>query len=117
MDSNDIEAALRRFTRTENYHRHSAFSYTDGVKFLAEEAGAYWLLDHIASRQKRARKDKSLRAYQVWHLTVGGSRGVLACQRRDGMEIFREEIAFTAFPLQEVSLHLEDGVLRLPWEE
>lgn len=117
MDKIQIEAALRNFTRSDNYHRHAAFSYTDGVKFLADEAGAYWLFDHIASRQKRARREKPLRVFQAWHLTVNGTRAVLACLTRDGVEVFGEEIAFTAFPLGEVALHLEDGVLRLPWEE
>jgi hypothetical protein len=44
-------AALRQFTGTENWYRHGlvrSVLYTDGAKYVAESAGAYWLLDEIA---------------------------------------------------------------------
>jgi hypothetical protein len=44
-------ADLDQFTGTETHWRHSLnryFLYTDGVKYLAERAGAYWFLDAIA---------------------------------------------------------------------
>lgn len=46
-------AHLALFTGTGEYHRFSPFfknAYlTDGAKFLAEQAGAYWLTDVIGS--------------------------------------------------------------------
>jgi len=116
MDTNEIEAQLRQFTASENFHSHLGFSYTDGVKFLADEAGAYWLLDAIAARQKKARHDPVLRKFQIWKLTVANKRGVLACLRRPEDEVFREEIPFTGFPLAEITLHLTDRLLHLPSE-
>jgi len=44
-------ADLARFTGTEQWFRHSINSkvlYTEGTQYLAEHAGAYWLLDEIA---------------------------------------------------------------------
>ena len=119
MDPREIQARLRRFTRSENYHRHPAFSYTDGVKFLADEAGAYWLLDAIASWQKRTRRDRELRELQIWELRVTRrlNSGVLTCSRHVKDPIFSQRIPLTDFPLPYVKLHLENGVLRLPWEE
>src|SRR5438874_11143914 len=115
MDKEELRAALTKFTGTVNYYRHwtRAFHYTDGVAFLAENAGAYWLLDHIAAMQKRARRDPSLREFQSWRLTVTGTHGVIACHRTGNVEAFRDELPFTDFPLTEITLHLEDGVLYL----
>ena len=45
------ESQLRQFTGSENWYRHGinrAVLYTDGAKFLADQGGAYWLLDIIA---------------------------------------------------------------------
>ena len=55
MDSEDLQAALAKFTRSLKHYRHwsRAYFYTDGVAFLVEHAGAHWFLDHIAARQKR----------------------------------------------------------------
>ena len=49
------------FTRTENWYRHGLVRdvlFTDGAKYVADQAGAYWLLDEIAVAQ---RGDKSVR--------------------------------------------------------
>ena len=48
-------ADLRQFTGTEQWYRHGLarnILFTDGAKYLADEAGAYWLLDEIAFAQK-----------------------------------------------------------------
>src|SRR5260221_13568451 len=118
MDREELQTALTRFTGTGAARRHwaGAFHYTDGVAFLAENAGARWLLDHIAAMQKRARRDKALREFQSWRLTVSGTRGVIACLRDDADEAFRDELSFTDFPLPEITLHLAGGVLYLPGE-
>ena len=49
-----LESDLAQFTGSENYYRHSLnrkFMHTDGVNYLAEKAGAFWLVDLIASHQ------------------------------------------------------------------
>ena len=48
-------AALRQFTGTEKWYRHPfvrTVLYTDGVKYVAEQGGAYWLIDDIAFAQR-----------------------------------------------------------------
>jgi hypothetical protein len=45
---------LAQFTGTENWYRHALVRkvlYTDGVQYVAEHGGAYWLLDEIAISQ------------------------------------------------------------------
>jgi len=53
--SNLSELNLRQFTGSENWYRHGInrdVLFTDGAKFVADEAGAYWLLDTIAICQR-----------------------------------------------------------------
>jgi hypothetical protein len=43
-------AELRQFTGTDHWYKHTLnrkVLFTDGVKYLADQAGAYWLLDEI----------------------------------------------------------------------
>src|SRR5882757_828930 len=42
---------LAQFTGTEHWYRHALnrnVLFTDGAKYVADQAGAYWLLDEIA---------------------------------------------------------------------
>nr|WP_199290060.1 DUF6876 family protein [Phormidium sp. FACHB-77] len=44
------ESDLYQFTRTSQWYPHPlGLLYTDGVFYLAERGGAFWLLDAIAS--------------------------------------------------------------------
>ena len=113
------EADLRQFTGTEHYYRHGLFRnvvYTDGVQYLAEEAGAYWLIDAIAAAQygeSRVRAEE----FQVWTLTVGpGHRGRLTCEDGNYNVVYRQDLDFTTFPLPCVVLYFENRVLYLPSE-
>lgn len=53
--------------------------YTDGAKYVADEAGAYWLLDEIAINQTRP--EIKAEEFQVWTLKVDLEKrsGVLTC--------------------------------------
>ncbi|HYK01296.1 MAG TPA: hypothetical protein VE974_06040 [Thermoanaerobaculia bacterium] len=120
MRPDELRSALAAFTGTADYHHHetASFSYSDGVKFLADEAGAYWLIELIASWQKRCRKDRPLRTSQVWELRVDleTKSGVLVCLRALEDEVFRISLPFTDFPLAFMRLYLENEVLMLPGE-
>ena len=121
MTPNELTQALAGFTGTAQYYRHwtGHLLYTDGVHFLAENAGggAYWLLDAVASYQPDCMKDAMLRDFQVWTLTVAGDKSaVLKCERDTDDVAFTQEIPFTDFPLPEVKLYVQNGVLLLPGE-
>lgn len=50
--ADEIESDLLHFSGTEQYHRHmNGCLLTDGARTFAELAGAYWLMDIIASVQ------------------------------------------------------------------
>jgi hypothetical protein len=124
------QAELNQFTGTEHYYR-SAINrdvvYTDGVQYLAEKAGAYWLIDKIASlqREKTIRADRMLNDMQFWTLRVVGHGATLICERDSNNVAYEEKIEWTDFPLPEVKLWvaptaMEDGkeirVIYLPSE-
>ena len=48
-----------KFTGTEHWHRHALNSevlFRDGARYVADHAGAYWLLDEIALAQLRDKR-------------------------------------------------------------
>ena len=66
------ESQLRQFTGSENWYRHGinrSVLYTDGAQFLAEQGGAYWLLDIIAIAQQHESR-VAQEEFQVWKLKV-----------------------------------------------
>ena len=116
-----LESDLTQFTGTEHYYRHSLnrnFMHTDGVNYLAENAGAYWLIDLIASHQL-SRKVRA-ESFQLWTLTLTGRKNPMAvaeCRADSNAPLLaRQEIEFTDFPLKSVKLYCVDGVLMLPSE-
>ena len=113
------EADLHQFTGTESYYRHSLFRkvlYTDGVQFVAEQAGAYWLIDAIAAAQYGESRVQA-EEFQVWRLTVEPThRGRLTCEDGDYNVVYTQDLDFTTFPLASIELFFENNVLYLPSE-
>jgi hypothetical protein len=113
------EADLRQFTGSECWHRHGLVRnilFTDGAKYLADEAGAYWLLDEIALAQKFHARVAAA-AFQLWTLTVKPDQtATLACEDGNGKPVFAKGIAYTDFPLPEITLYYTDRTILLPSE-
>jgi Family of unknown function (DUF6876) len=101
---------LDNFTGTSLYHKWSALFpravLTDGTKFLADTAGAYWLMDAIASHQDKALKSEP---FQVWKLKVHrpGSFATLTCEDGNYNKLRTQEIEWTNFPLDEIELYAQ----------
>ncbi len=115
----NLENMLAQFTGTNEYHRFSILSslvLTDGVKCLCEQASSYWLMDVIASYQSKCNKDEMLKDFQLWTLKVNGSQGVVTCERDTNDVAIRQVIPYTDFPLKEIKLYCENGVICLPSE-
>jgi hypothetical protein len=73
---------LCQFTSSTNWYRHSLIPrilYTDGAKYVADVAGAYWLLDYIAIAQ-RIETTVRAEAFQVWKLDVKNSAATSTCE-------------------------------------
>ena len=113
------EAELLQFTGTEHWYRHAInrnVLYTDGAKYLAGRAGAFWLLDEIALIQPYNQRIAA-EAFQLWKLVVRPDRtATLTCEDGDGNTVFKKKIPFTDFPLEEITLYFTDNVILLPSE-
>jgi hypothetical protein len=120
MDKAEFKAALATYRNPVTHYRHwsRAYYYTDGVAFLVEQAGARWLLDHIAAQQKRARKYRALRELQIWTLQMTGRFiARIVCSRSEHDAAFGEDVqVLGGFPLDEVTLYFENETLMLPGE-
>jgi hypothetical protein len=109
---------LEQFTGSETWYQHGlmrSITFTDGAKYVADNGGAYWLLDEIALAQKFARAVKA-EPFQVWKLTASSNRGVLTCDDGNGNIVYTKEIPFTDFPLAEITFYFVDNVILLPSE-
>jgi len=120
LSATDLKSGMNGFTGTMEYHVWSILFgkrivATDGAIWLAESAGAFWLLDAIASHQPRCLKDSMLRDMQFWTLKVNADKSaVLECERDSGDVAIRQGIPHTDFPLGEVKLWVERGETNAP---
>ncbi|MEZ4682102.1 MAG: hypothetical protein R2932_48640 [Caldilineaceae bacterium] len=113
------QSDLRQFTGTEYWYRHPLarnILYTDGAKYVAEQGGAYWLLDEIAFAQAD-NKAVAAEEFQVWKLTVNpDATGILSCEDGNYNVVFTKAIEYTDFPLKEIQLYFTNNVILLPSE-
>jgi hypothetical protein len=131
MDAETLLQNLKHFCGTEQYYKHFlGIHYTDGVKYFAENAQCFWLIDAIASHQATVNKNSRLREFQLWFLHVGKEHefikptrhnaAVLTCwedtPKAESRPVIIQQISFTNFPLPEIKLYLQDKILLLPDE-
>jgi len=106
----ELLSALDGFTGTEHYYRYwyGISHLTDGVKYLADAARCYWLLDAIGSYQPELAKhaDDRLRCMQFWKLAVNADKtAVLTCVADSGEPpVVSQQIDMTDFPLREIQI-------------
>lgn len=117
-DIGKLKTELRQFTGTEQYYCNPLFpehKYTDGVKYLAEQMGAYWLVDFVFSYCEVPALDGE--NFQVWKLSVNEDNSALIrVEDGNNNQLKDFKIPFTDFPLQDIDLWLIDKVLILPSE-
>jgi hypothetical protein len=120
INPGELEAELQQFTGTEHYYKYMFnIVLTDGTKYLADRAGAYWLMDVVASWQTA--KKVACERFQLWKLDVKeDKKAIVVADDGNGNEIARQKIPYTDFPLRSQRLYLvNDGkyrVLMLPGE-
>lgn len=111
----ELSANLAQFIGTERYYRtHPNLLATDGVKYLADEAGAYWLLDLIWSVLPKINDDF---AVLELHRKEGASEAIVTIHDgRDPQTTYhRQPIPYTDFPLASVKLYLQDAGNEAEW--
>ncbi len=110
---------LQQFTGSEHWYRHPLVRqvlFTDGAKYVADEAEAYWLLDEIAFAQ-RAVPAVGAEAFQVWKLAVTPDcTATLSCEDGNDNTVFTKALEFTDFPAPGIVLWFADNTIFLPSE-
>ena len=114
---NTLKTELKHYGGADIFYRNPLFRgyvYTEGVKYLAEQAGAYWLIDYILSHQLEPKLKKQ--PFQVWKMTVQDDSAAVTVEDGNDNIITSLTIEFTDFPLEEMTLWLVEKTLMLPSE-
>ena len=110
---------LAQFTGSERFYRHAMVRdviFTEGVKYVADTVGAYWLIDEIAFAQKHAPKLRN-EDCQNWELVVSARRSpLLTCDNGNGHGLDAKVIEWTDFPAPGVRFYFSNDTLLLPSE-
>ena len=120
LDRNEILNALPNFYGTEAYYRYSPqfrnFLLTDGAKYLAESADAYWLVDLFASHLPSYQAE----GFAVLYLKVNGGKATAQIEDGNGKVLKKQKIEYTDFPLDQIVLYCvqqdDNFVILLPSE-
>jgi hypothetical protein len=109
---------LLHFIGTSRYYRFSKMLLlTDGIKYLCEQTGCFWLVDAITTHLDEIGNEDW---FVTIKLLIANSNALLIYEDGNGYEHARQEIGFTDFPLEHMTLYCcWDGshwVLMLPSE-
>ena len=107
--------SLSHFSGSERFFSHwtNRLVYTEGVRYVAENGGAHWLIDAIASHQHECKKKELLKDFQVWRLyrdKLINRKAHLEClDGNSDKTLIHQEIPYTDFPLDEIKFYVEKG--------
>lgn len=113
-NADELRHDLRQFTGTEHWYRNPLYgrvSYTDGVKYFAEKAGAWWLVDILATQPEIVRAP-----FAAVTLDVENGAAVLKATDGNGSTLYSRHISFTDCPPGRWEFYVTDNVVLLPSE-
>jgi len=114
----NLNEGFAGFIGTVDYFKHpfyKGFTYTEGVKSMASQYGAYWLIDLIFSHQYK--KEVRQETFQIWEIKSENKKAVVEMITDTGEPaIVSQEIFLTDFPEGFLKLYFADGVLLLSSE-
>ena len=98
IESNKLENIMSYCYGTEHYYKipQYSFKYTDGAKTFCEKAGAYWLLDIVASisrHYKQMHEDFII----IDLIVVEDNKATITFEDTKGI-FFKQDILFTDCP-------------------
>lgn len=112
---------LAGFTGGGNQYKHwlPGIQYTEGIKYVADKAGAYWLIDLVASYNNT--KFRARYPFQVWTLkkTPQDKRSAAVATMKEDSgqpEVISQKISYTDFPLDKFEFYSIDGTIMLKSE-
>lgn len=104
---------LAGFSGSAEWFRHPlvrSVLYTEGARYVFETAGAYWLLDKIATVGASLKGEP----WQAWTLKVDAK--TLTADDGNGRILHTETLDYTDFPEPGVVLWMVDRTIMLPSE-
>lgn len=114
-----ILTELSYFTGTENYYQYQLpnkrkYFLTDGIKYLCENCGCYWLVDYIISlQQHNLIKEQQ---FQLWKLYLLDNKWNINCEDGNKKILYHATIDYSDFPLNGITIYCIDGYILLPSE-
>lgn len=115
----NLESELKYFIGSENIYEHwmsKNLKYTDGIRYLCEKIGGYWLMDIIMSYNKCDLKTQRC-PFQMWILTIKNGKGdIIMREDTNTPVIVKHDILATDLPNVTLKLYCCDGTLMLPTE-
>lgn len=103
-----LKSDLAHFTGTENYYRsiNRAVTYTDGVKYFADKAGAHWLIDILATELVgHAKREEFLHI----KMDVRNDKAEITADDGNGKVVWRRDIDWTDCPEGEWRFYMALG--------
>ena len=118
QDVLQLKAELAQFTGTTHYYRINGKTLlTDGAHYLAEQAGAYWLMILFSSYLLEL---DCKEWFTVLKLDAAGATAKVSIEDGNDNVLASQEIEYTDFPFPSITLYgcwdAEHWVLMLPSE-
>jgi hypothetical protein len=112
-------ANMAQFTGSETFYCYGLVGdvlFTEGVKYVADTAGAYWLLDIICIANAFELKVRA-EEFQLWTLKVReNASGVVTCDDGNSHIVYEQALNLTDFPESGIDLYFCNGTILLPSE-
>ena len=108
-----LESNLNQVIGTESYHRYlGGVVLTDGAKYFAEQAGAFWLMDILAT-QPEIRELPF--AHAKLHVSKDETGKLVVTDGNDNVK-YRRTLGFTDCPPGTWTFFITNGVIMVPSE-
>lgn len=102
---------LAAFTGTTSYYRHRVLPVgpglllTDGARYVAEKAGAWWLMDKVLAHSRKAMDAGE--GFATIKLRVMDGSALFIIEDGNYNQVLTETIEFTDFPTGELMFFLD----------
>lgn len=108
-----LHTELQRFTGSVEYFAYNGVYLTEGVRYLAERAQCFWLLDIIWSIHAMI----NTRERVICRLEMKeGNTAIFTATEYLGEAIYIQEVIAPDFPAKFVEIYVADGLLYLARE-
>jgi hypothetical protein len=100
---------LRQFSGSEQFFKHGInrkLIYTEGVQYLAEKAGCYWLIDEIAVILLPVLLKKRYDEFYSIQFLVTNCSAVITVGDGNGKTYMKHKIEWTDFPISGIPVNL-----------